>query len=268
MVVKELVNKSIYGTIGYISSEEDLNKLEQYIIYNLPILKEFKQIIVATNYSDIDLWQNANKQLWTKYFSGCILIDSYRNRGHNHGYTDLDNMLFDYCKENNIEWLCKSANDTLLHENFLDNEIEEADFYYTTSVGYGALFPPLEVNVDKVYLTKEYFYPQNNFYFINVNKTDYINNKEYLDETYEYIKTIENYNGRIWEYIPDWSCEIFLKQCVERNKLTVSNLVSQEKFSILLEIIKNYQIHDPSHKNLMIEGICHLHNFEQQILQI
>ena len=50
MLLKELINKSVYGTIGYLSSQEDLETLEQYILYNLPVLKEFKQIVVATNY--------------------------------------------------------------------------------------------------------------------------------------------------------------------------------------------------------------------------
>jgi hypothetical protein len=52
MNLKQLINKSVYGTIGYISSQDDLNLLEQYILYNLPVLKEFKKIIVATNYKN------------------------------------------------------------------------------------------------------------------------------------------------------------------------------------------------------------------------
>ena len=64
MNLKQLINKSIYGTIGYISSQNDLDLLEQYILYNLPVLKEFKQIVVATNYG-LPL-QKENSQLWKK----------------------------------------------------------------------------------------------------------------------------------------------------------------------------------------------------------
>jgi hypothetical protein len=53
MLLKELINKSVYGTIGYITSQDDLDLLEQYILYNLPVLKEFKQIVIATNYGSI-----------------------------------------------------------------------------------------------------------------------------------------------------------------------------------------------------------------------
>jgi hypothetical protein len=79
MLLKSLINKSVYATNGYINSLDTLNKLEQYIVYNLSILKEFKQIVIATNYSDIDLFRNSNKELWTKYFPDCVLIDSHVN---------------------------------------------------------------------------------------------------------------------------------------------------------------------------------------------
>ena len=62
MNLKQLINKSIYGTIGYISSIDDINLLEQYINYNLPVLKEFKQIVVATNYKNNEL-ESANNEL-------------------------------------------------------------------------------------------------------------------------------------------------------------------------------------------------------------
>jgi len=137
MLLKELINKSVYGTIGYLSSQEDLYTLEQYINYNLPVLKEYKQIIIATNYGAP--LQKENSDMWKKYFPECILIDSKLNRGHNHGYTDLDNLIFDWCKENNKEWLCKSANDIIFQEIILNKQIEEADFYYLNGIGYGGM---------------------------------------------------------------------------------------------------------------------------------
>ncbi len=265
MNLKQLINKSIYGTIGYISSQDDLDLLEQYILYNLPVLKEFKKIVVATNYGSP--LQNENTQLWKKYFPECIIIDSELNRGHNIGTADLDNLVFDWCKENNEEWLCKSANDIILQESVLENQIEEADFYYLTSVGYGALFPPFEVTVEKVYGTNEYFYPQTNFYFINAFKIDYINPKDHLDEIHTILQTTTDPNKKAWDY-GFRTCEVLLKESVERNNLFVFNLAPKDKFSILFNMIKNYQIHDPSHKNIMIEGICHFQYSNQQITVI
>jgi len=263
MNLKILINKSWYGTIGYIAKEQDIETLEQYILFNLPVLKEFKNIVVATNYGS-EL-QQENTNLWKKYFPESIIVDNHINRGHNHGYTDLDNLVFDYCKNNNIEWLCKSANDVIFEESILDKQIGNSDFYYMNGIGYGGM---VNYNFDFDKITKEDFYPQTNFYFINVNKTDYLNNKKYLDETYEIISNIYEYNGKIWEYIPGWSCEDFLKQCVNRNQLSKEHLVSEDQYRILLNVIKNYNIHDCSHKNIMIDGICHFPYPEQQIIKV
>ena len=265
MLLKTLINKSVYGTIGYISSQKDLDLLEQYILYNLPVLKEFKQIVVAINYSKPNSNRVDNELLWKKYFPDCIIYCSNVNRGHNHGYTDLDNMVVNYCKENNVEWLCKGANDVIFNESILNKEIGEADFYYLNGIGYGGLE---KYNFDIERIINEDFYPQTNFYFINTSKIDYLNDKEYLDKTYEQIQRIENYNGRIWEYIPNWSCEEFLKQCVVRNNLIKEHLIPLDKYHILLQITKDNQIHDCSHKNIMIEGICHFPYPEQPVIEI
>jgi hypothetical protein len=270
MLLKELINKSVYGTTGYISSLDSLEQLEQYILFNLPVLKEFKQIIVATNYKSDD-WHHHQKQrkvnfeLWRKYFPDCVVIDLKTNRGHNFGTTDLDDALFNYCKENNIEWLCKSAHDIIMKESILEKEIDKADFYYFNGVGYGGMVP---FNFDYEKIINEAFFPQTNFYFINVSKTDFINDKEYINETYEYSLTIPNYNGRIWEYIDGWACEHFLAKSVERNNLTKYHLLSNQKYITLLDCIKHYNIHDCSHKNIFLDGVCHFHFPNSKIIEI
>lgn len=255
MSLKKLINKSYYGTIGYISSEEDLLVLEGYIKYNYDILKQYKGIIVATNYKTYPKYSTQNKELWTKYFPNCVILDQEINRGHNFGTADLDNLLFNYCKTNNIEWLCKSAHDMIFHPPLLDKQVSEADFYYLDGIGMGGV---RHYNNDFNLIKKDYFYPQTNFYFINVAKTDYLTDQEYLDDTYEYVSELHNYNGKIWEYIQGWTCEDFLKNCVDRNKLTKQNLVSEDVFTKLLEFIVERHVDDPSHKNIMIESICHL----------
>jgi hypothetical protein len=265
MNLKRLINKSVYGTIGYLQSYSDIELLSQYISYNYPILKEFKQIVVATNYGSP--LQSENTLLWKTFFPNCIILDSELNRGHNIGTADLDNLIFDWCKQNGEEWLCKSANDVILQESLLDKEIENSDFYYLTSVGYGALFPPFEITTEKIYNTNEYFYPQTNFYLINVSKTDYINPKEHLDEIYNILQTISDPDEKAWDH-GFRTCEVLLKESVERNNLSTFNLIPQEKFNILLDIIKKFRVNDPSHKNIMIEGICHCHYPTQQIVKI
>jgi len=273
MLLKKLINKSIYGSVGYISSQDDIDQLEQYILYNLPVLKEYVNVITSTTYVNDDFeLRNQLKNTWIKYFPNSIHIDTGISKGHSFGAANNDNTLFDYCKENNIEWLCKSANDMIIQESILEKQIEEADFYYLCGFGYAGFYEPynytIETAIEAISDTQEFFYPQTNFYFINISKTDYLNNKEYLDETYEYIQSIPDYNGRIWEYIDGWSCEGLLKQCVERNNLSKYNLVSKEKYRTLLQVIKYNQIQDSSHKNIMIEGICHYQDNNSQIIKI
>lgn len=249
--------------MGYISSPKDINLLEQYIVYNLPVLVEFKNIIVATNYGSP--LQKENTTLWKKYFPNCVILDSQINRGHNHGYLDLENLIFDWCKENKEEWLCKTSNDVILQESILDKQVGEADFYYMNGIGYGGM---IKYDFDFDRIIKEDFYPQGNFYLMNVSKCDYISDKKYLDETYDKIQSIPDYNGRIWEYFQGWSCEDFLKECIIRNNLSKEHLISEKSYRMLLQIVKDNQIHDPSHKNIMIEGVCHFQNSNDSIIEI
>ena len=264
MILKEIINKSHYCTIGYISNKDDLLLLERYILYNFSVLKEFKQHIIVTNYSGD--YQPQNSELWKKYFPDCILIDLKENRGHSFGIADQENIIIDYCHKNNIKWICKSSHDVVFTDEILNIKINKnKDFYYMNGIGFGGME---KYNFDLNKIAKEDFYPQTNFYFINTTKVDYLYNKEYVDDTYNFTQNLENYSGRIWEYIEGWSCEDFLKKCIIRNNLSKHHLVSDDKYRILLETILKQQIHDCSHKNIMIEGICHFQFPNQPIISI
>jgi len=261
--MKKLINKSYYSSIGHIGKESDLHILNQYINYNYPILKDFKGHIVVTNYSGD--FQKQNEGLWKHYFPNVILIDLPVNRGHSFGIADQENAIVNYCKENNIDWICKTSHDVIFNPEILDIKIPDVDFYYMNGIGYGGL---KQYNYDLDLAEKNDFYPQTNFYFVNVSKIDYLYDKDYINETYDYIQSLENYNGRIWEYIEGWSCEDFLKKCVKRNNLSKHHLVSPETYRRLLKMVKQHKITDPSHKNLLIDGICHYQFPNQKILKI
>lgn len=264
MLLKNLINKSFYGSIGYILSQEDIDQLEQYILYNLPVLKEYVNVITSTTYVNDDFeLRNQLKNTWIKYFPNSIHIDTGISRGHSFGTADNDNALFDYCKENNIEWLCKSTNDMIIQGALLDKEIEEADFYYLIGISYEDLYLN-DFNYEKI-LNK--FFPQTNLYFINVSKCDYLNDKNHITEIYNKVQTISNYNGKAWEY-GFRSCETLLAECVKRNNLIKLYLLNADKHNKLCEAVNIYEIGDPSHKNIMIDGICHFHNSKQQIIEI
>tara|TARA_R110000782_G_C14780757_1_gene409926 strand:+ start:123 stop:980 length:858 start_codon:yes stop_codon:yes gene_type:complete len=261
MGIKTLINKSYYGTQGYISSLEDLNILESYIDHNQPIISEYKNVIVATNFSNYDEGlQENNAKLWHKYFPNAIILDLPINRGHNHGYCDLENILVEYCIDNNIEWLCKSANDTLLTEDIWDLSIpdDEVDCYYTLGFNRETIQRLYEFDTNK--MEKDWFSIQGAFYFINTSKITSWHDKEYLDSTYQHIQTIENYNGKIWEYIPEFECELMIAGCINRNNLSKYYLFTGNLYNNLCDYIINNKIDDPSHKNMLIQGICHHHS--------
>lgn len=263
MLIKELANQSWYGSIGYIKNDEDILTIQSYLQYNYPVLKEFKGHIFTFTYKELKY--ESLKTAICSLFPNAEIIILDKNRGHNHGYADLDNAVFDYCKKNNIEWLCKSAMDMVISSEVLEIEIPQSDFYYLNGIGYGGME---YYNFDYDRIIEEDFYPQTNFYFINVSKTDYLNDSEYLDKTFEQISNIPNYNGRIWEYIKGWSCEDFLSNTVKRNNLSKYHLVSEENYRTLLNVVKNNRIIDSSHKNIMIEGICHHAHPQDPILKI
>jgi hypothetical protein len=265
MVLKDIINKSWYVANGFVDSINSIELLEGYILYNLPVLQEFKGIIIATTYKNYPNLVEENKNLWKKYFPNCILIDIEVNRGHSFGIADSENALIEYCKENNIDWICKSSNDVIIQESILYKEIKEADLYYTNGISYEDLYLN-NFDYEKIY--SEHFFPQTNFYFIRVDKIDYLYNKDYVNETYQYRLTIPNYSNKIWEYFPEWACELFLKRCVERNNLSKYYLLDKEKHNQLCETVSSYKIGDPSHKNIMIDGVCHFQFPDQQILEI
>ena len=266
MKIKELINKCTYGTQGYITSQEDLNKIEELIIYNFDIIDQFKRVIVATNY-DGD-WKDKNRAMWERYFANVHFIDLEENRGYSHGYLDLENAIVDYCKANDYKWLCKVQNDTVLTENIWKYEIPEtylADFYYMNGFSYETLE---KHNFNFTSLDNTWFFPQGMFYIINVEAIDYMHDKTSLDEYYDRILAIENYNGKIWEYYPEFQCELMIANVVLRNKLRLHHLLEGELYKKLFDMIKMYRVGDPSHKNIMIQGICHFHFNKNQVIEI
>ncbi|MEI8354964.1 MAG: hypothetical protein WCG31_02510 [Deltaproteobacteria bacterium] len=262
MKFREILRRCVFGTIGYIGSRDDLAKVEWQIRRNLPILGEFRQILVATNFvrgGDPGL-AFANRAIWRSFFPDSIVLDSKRNRGHAFGAADLDNLLFDHCKANGIEWLCKGTNDIILEPPVLEIEVRAADFYFLNAIDFSAM---KKYEFDFEAILSRLFFPQTNFYVINVAKTDYLVGKRFLDSSHAIVKGIPRFDGRIWEHIPNWSNENLLRKCVQRNCLTRCHLMDETLFLRVLQVVNEYAIDDCSHKNLEINGICHYHGITE-----
>ena len=252
----DVVGRSVYGTVGYLREPQDLIALERVIVHNLPVLRLFRHVIVATNYGDVGRaeLETGNAALWCRYFPDCVLLDSPVNRGHSIGTSDLDNLLFDHCKGSGVEWLCKSSNDVLLSAPMLKIPVVDAAFYYLNAVSYNML-RAADFELDD--FADGFLFPQTTFYVINVSATDYLVDRELLERSWAYVQRIPNYSGRIWEYLPGWSCEYLLSQTVLRNELTRSHLMSNDQWRQVLRLVIRYRITDCSFKGIEINGICH-----------
>lgn len=267
MILKSIIKDSWFLSNGYIDSASCIDLLEQkYIQHNLSVLKQFKHIAVATTYSDFcDSLIKKNEALWKKYFPDCHVINVEKNRGHGFGIADSENALINLCKSKGGKWALKSSNDVIFNESILGINVPDVDFIYLNGFKVEDL-KNYNFNYTRHY--NNYFYPQTNFYFIRADKIDYLYNENYINETYEYIKTIKDYNNCTWDYIDGWSCENFLKQCVERNDLKKYYLLDREYHIKLCKFVRGRRILDPAHKNMMISGICHFQFPEQKIHQI
>lgn len=261
----ELISKSHIGIGLHISSDTKLHSLEDYIFTNKEIFDKFEGIIVAANYA-FDTLKHRHHDVWLKHYKNVKFIDLDINRGHTLGTLDLDGAIFDYCKENDIEWLFKTYDDQLFLPAFLeDEELPYADFYYWNGIGYGGM-EKYDYDIDT--MVREDFYPQTTQYFINTSKLPYIHKKETVDKAYEYTQNFPNYNGRIWEHIQGFTCEDLLKNAVLKNHLVRHHMIKPDTYIRLLNFVKSNQIHDCSHKQLIIDGTLHLQWPEQKCIII
>jgi len=56
MILKELINKSWYGSIGYINNNSDIELLGSYLLHNQLVLDEFEGHIFAFTYNEPLIW--------------------------------------------------------------------------------------------------------------------------------------------------------------------------------------------------------------------
>lgn len=263
-----------YGNTGHISKKTDIDGLEQILMHNYSVISKFNYIVIHQNCSvECETYIDDYNNVWKKIFgSDVIIIPPIKNRGHTFGSMDSDNAVVERAKKLPVDFIFKSASDILLEKEIFNIDItDEYDVYFLQGIGYTGL-EPFNYNVETYlnnYLDFKYLYPQTNFYIIS-SKVDYINDVVEVDKAYNYCTSLSNYNGRTWEYIKDFSCEHFLKECIKRNKLRYKHLISDLSFKSLLQLININRICDCSHKNIFFEeiGVCHFHHKDDDCLSI
>jgi hypothetical protein len=152
----------------------------------------------------------------------------------------------------------------IFRKEVLNKEVGTADFYYFNGIGYTGVY---NYDFDLYKIMDEDFYPQTTFYFINVSKVDYLNDREHVNETYTRIQAADSYSGKLID-CGFRTNETLLRECIERNKLVRENLLPREKYFKLLNIIKDFRIADCSHKSIMLENTCHMQWLAQPIIEI
>lgn len=252
----EILADATYGTTGFVDSDQDLVATQRILLHNLPLLRRFPRVVVATNYGSHrrDDLIAANRALWRQYLPDCDLIDSTHNRGHSIGTADLENLVFESCRQAGGRWLCKSANDVALSASTWAIPVRDADFYFLNAVSYSAL---RQHGFNRDLFTTGFLFPQSTFFTIDVTQTDHLYGTSELQRVWEHVSRIPSYNGRVWEYVPGWSVERLLRECVLRNHLRVCSLMSGEQWQTVLDLVIRERIEDCSFKGLSINGICH-----------
>lgn len=255
MLFGDVLRACTYGSTGHVGSATDLAEIDQVIDRNEPMLREFTDLVIAANFSgESESLKADHASLWRSRFPDVVLLDSPVNRGHSIGTSDLDNLLFDYCKANGRDLLCKSAHDIILEEAAFAIPVEPAQFYFINAVSYDALAAH-DFNLGR--FSEEFFYPQTTFYVIDTPATESLVDQNFLDRTWEYVNSVPDYNGRVWEYIPGWSCERLLRDAVVRNKLTTFSLTTDAQWQHILRFVIDARIADCSFKGIAINGILH-----------
>ena len=251
----DVLRACTYGSTGHVGSAFDLHEINEVIDRNEPMLREFTGLVIAANFSgDVESLKADHASLWRSRFPDVVLLDSPANRGHSIGTSDLDNLLFDYCKSSGRDLLCKSAHDIIIDEAAFDILIEPAQFYFINAVSYDSLAAH---GFDRARFDGEFLYPQTTFYVIDTRATDYLVDPELLDRTWAYVNSVPDYNGRVWEYDSGWTCERLLRDAVTRNELTTCSLTTDAQWQEILQFVIDARVTDCSFKGLAINGILH-----------
>lgn len=268
--LKNILDNSAYAIIGSANTNDDLELIERFLIYNRDFIKQFKYKIIAQNGS---LSKESN-EIWIKHFGECIFINLPVNRGKvlgTYGVMDLDNSIFEYTLQHKdqIKWVWKFSNDIIINSNIFDLDVEEADFYFLNNIGYSGVqkWGGVE-NLTDILMRYETYYPQTFFYIIK-NDIDYLSDMNLINKMYEL--NLKTPNKQPWELGIEFSCEKLLLDCVERNKLRKHQLLDKETLNKLINLIYMYKIADGSHKNILLTKLgnfCHFQNIDKPVISI
>jgi hypothetical protein len=203
----------------------------------------------------------AYKEEWLKIAPKAIILYSRSNHGHMFGTIDLEESILTYIKDNlsDTQYLFKTMDDIITDVSMLDRDLPEAGFYYLPSISYESLTQGQE------------FPPQTTFYILSLANVSTLYGKDVSQKRSKYLKAAkDNPALKPWEMTYDikFDCETHLQRTVK--DITKKCLLDEETYTKLLNFVRQYQLGDPSHKNIFFrkEGICHYHMWHDTVFEL
>ncbi len=277
MKLSLIVDKSAYCSIGCITKESDLDTLEEYLLYNFPVISKFPKIIVSHTKTDniSNELELEYKNIWIKTFGNEKCSVNLRpNFGHTFGFVDLDNSVLKKSKEMGFDYTWKSTNDVLITDQIFDVEMDDSNFFYLQGHGIAGIKNYYNMDLDLAInsfsdIGYKNLFPQTNF-FITTNKTTDLIEQEYFDEQYNKFITDPDYNKNSSLEYKYMMAEIILRDFMYKNNLKSKHLISKNSYKNLINAIVQYNIVDSSHKNVFFTecGVCHYHFKNESVIEL
>ena len=263
MILKDLIPHSCYGSIATITGDESLDKVRFFLQINKSFIECFENVIISLNSAEgvsIDI-VNAYREKWLEIAPKAVILYSSTNAGHMFGTIDLEESILTYIKANlpDTQYLFKTMDDMITDVRMLDLDLPEAGFYYLPSISYESL------------LKGEEFVPQTTFFIISLANVSSLYGKDVKNKRNTYLKALkDNPNLKPWEMSYDikFDCETHLQRTVK--DITKKCLLDDKTYTKLLNFVRQYQLGDPSHKNIFFtkQGICHYHMWQDTVFEL
>jgi hypothetical protein len=237
-------------------NQKDLDKFDyiQSLNHDFNQLFSKSTTVACVNYLNEGVKNRLSKEvdnLMNHHFKNAQVIH-HRSSGKNiEEHTFQENFLIHFCKKLGYKFICKSMDHVLVQKEAFKLKIDPSiDFHYTCGVGWTKC-EQKDNNIQDICDTE--FFPQTNFYILNVSKVDYLYDLEKVKTTKkEWEKEPEKFNG---PYYIEMEAET--ANMANRNNLSKRDIIPRDKFEQIIKNVIKFKIGDPSYKNLATCGITH-----------
>lgn len=260
--LKDIVARSIFGSVGTILNEEHLSFFIAVARYNAEFLNAFPRVVYCLN-GNSELIESSQSYL-REFIVTDLSIVTTENLGHTFGTFLNDRAVFVFADSFDYDYIWKFSNDVIVNKDIFNKQITpDKGFYYLNNIGYNVFNTYDKNQLVKVLMDQSFYYPQTNYYIVK-NHTEFYPNEELiyqLKKEYEEIKKTDP-SIQPWHAINGCDCEHMLAKTVEKNQLSKEHLLSESSVKTIIDFIWQYNIYDGSHKNIAyseLGHLCHLH---------